>query len=115
MRTEDRPHLHVSRPLGQPRKPSENGHSSGTADTNGLDRSGQNARATARHALALLPRVLGLEAASHYLGVSVRTIQYLVEAGTLKRVRIPMPDGGDLRKLLLDRQDLDALVERGKE
>jgi hypothetical protein len=47
--------------------------------------------------------------------VSVRTIQYLVEAGTLKRVRIPMPDGGDLRKLLLDRQDLDALVERGKE
>jgi hypothetical protein len=35
--------------------------------------------------------------------------------GTLKRVRIPLPNGGELRKLLFDRADLDRLVEAWKE
>jgi hypothetical protein len=33
----------------------------------------------------------------------------------LRRVRIPLPDGRELRKLLFDREDLDRLIEAWKE
>jgi excisionase family DNA binding protein len=60
------------------------------------------------------PRLLDLPAAGRYLGVSPWTIRDLIANGTLARVRIPLPNGGELRKVLLDREDLDRLVTRWK-
>ena len=62
---------------------------------------------------ALPPRLLDLEGAATYLGVSPWTIRDLEAAGTLKRVSIPV-GGKDLRKLLFDRADLDRLIEAWK-
>jgi hypothetical protein len=63
--------------------------------------------------LRLPPRLLDLDAAAGYLGVSPWTVRDLEAAGTLKRVTIPV-GAKDLRKLLFDRADLDALIERWK-
>ena len=60
------------------------------------------------------PRLLDLGTTAAYLGVSPWTVRDLEAGGTLKRVRVPMVGGGDLRKLLFDRQDLDRLVEAWK-
>jgi hypothetical protein len=61
------------------------------------------------------PRLLSLRAAAVYLGVSERTARELDVAGVLRRVRIPLPGGGEMRKLLFDRADLDGLVETWKD
>ncbi len=61
------------------------------------------------------PRLLSLENTAIYLGVSPWTVRDLEAAGVLPGVRIPLPNGGDLRKLLFDREDLDKLVERWKD
>lgn len=60
------------------------------------------------------PRLLDLESSARYLGVSPWTVRDLVANGTLVRVRIPLPGGDDLRKVLLDREELDRLVARWK-
>ena len=60
------------------------------------------------------PRLLDLGTTAAYLGVSSWTVRDLEAAGTLQRVRVPVAGGGDLRKLLFDRQDLDRLVEAWK-
>ena len=62
----------------------------------------------------LCPRLLDLGATAAYLGVSPWTVRDLAAAGTLKRVRVPVAGGGDLRKLLFDRHDLDSFVEAWK-
>lgn len=65
---------------------------------------------------AIDPRLLGLEASAVYLGqVSTWTVRDLEAAGVLKRVRIPLPNGGELRKVLFDRADLDRLIDSWKE
>ena len=64
--------------------------------------------------VSCLPRLLDLGATAAYLGVSSWTVRDLEAAGTLSRVRVPVAGGGDLRKLLFDRQDLDRLVEAWK-
>jgi excisionase family DNA binding protein len=58
-------------------------------------------------------RLLDVDAAAAYLGVSPWTVRDLEAAGTLKRVRVPLR-GGELRKLLFDRADLDRLIEAWK-
>lgn len=60
-------------------------------------------------------RLLDLPAAARYLTLSTWTLRDLISSGTIRRVRIPLPNGGELRKVLLDREDLDALVSRWKE
>jgi excisionase family DNA binding protein len=55
-----------------------------------------------------------LETAARYLGVSTWTLQDIVEAGGLRLVHLPMPGGRPLRKMLVDLQDLDALIARSK-
>jgi hypothetical protein len=60
-------------------------------------------------------RLLDLEAAAAYLGVSPWTIRDLEAAGVMRRVRVPLPDGRDLRKLLFDKADLDRLIELWKD
>jgi excisionase family DNA binding protein len=61
------------------------------------------------------PRLLDVHAAARYLGVSAWTIRDLLAAGELARVTIPGPGGRDLRRVLVDRVDVDRLVERWKE
>jgi hypothetical protein len=43
------------------------------------------------------------------------TIRDLEAAGVLLRVRVPLPQGGELRKLLFDKADLDRLIIAWKE
>jgi hypothetical protein len=61
------------------------------------------------------PRLLDIAGAAAYLGgISPWTIRDLIANGTLKRVRVPLPNGGELRRVLLDREDLDRLVTSWK-
>jgi excisionase family DNA binding protein len=55
------------------------------------------------------PRLLDVEAAAGYLGVSAWTVRDLVERGTLSRVALP-----GVRRLLFDRCDLDRLIESSR-
>jgi hypothetical protein len=63
---------------------------------------------------ALSPRLLDLAGTARYLGMSEWTVRGLEAAGVLRRVRIPLPNGGELRKLLFDRENLDKLVDSWK-
>ncbi len=63
---------------------------------------------------ALLSRLLDLEQAARYLGVSSWTVRDLEASGVIPRVAIPLPNGRQLRKLLFDRTDLDRLIESWK-
>lgn len=64
------------------------------------------------------PRLLGLEQAAAYLSLSVWTVREYLAAGVLSRVELPSAtDGvtkGTTRRVLLDRVDLDRLVEASK-
>jgi hypothetical protein len=64
---------------------------------------------------APVARLLDLDGAAAYLAVSGWTVRDLEAAGVLRRVRVPLPKGGELRKLLFDRADLDHLIEAWKE
>lgn len=63
----------------------------------------------------VLPRLLDVPGSAGYLACSPWTIRDLEAAGVLKRVRIPLPNGGELRRVLFDRQDLDALIRTWKD
>jgi len=63
----------------------------------------------------VMPRLLDLHVAATYLGISEWTLRDLEAAGTLRRIRIPLPNAGELRKLLFDRTDLDRLIEAWKD
>jgi hypothetical protein len=56
------------------------------------------------------PRLLNLEDTAAYLSVSQWTVRELEWAGVLSRVRVPLPGGKELRKLLFDKVDLDRLI-----
>jgi hypothetical protein len=43
------------------------------------------------------------------------SFRQLVYAGLVKRVRVPAPGQGEVRRLLVDRADLDALIEQWKD
>lgn len=62
----------------------------------------------------LAPRLLDVTGAALYLGVADDTIRDLDSRGVLKRVRLPGPGASDLRRVLFDRHDLDALIEQSK-
>lgn len=65
--------------------------------------------------IAISPRLLSLAAAAAYLSLSPWTIRDLEAKGVLPRVRVPLPQGGELRKLLFDKADLDRLIGGWKE
>jgi hypothetical protein len=52
-----------------------------------------------------VPRLLGLEATAHYLGVSIWTVCDLEASGQLPRVQVP-----GVRRLLFDRESLDQRI-----
>jgi hypothetical protein len=104
---------------GRPRK-AGSGHSKGTAApgtrvNGGLEGGALASPASAPAVLPILPRLLDLRATALYLSVSGWTVRDIEAAGTLRRVRLPLAHGGELRKLLFDRQDLDRLIEAWKD
>jgi hypothetical protein len=60
-------------------------------------------------------RLFGLQDAATYLGLSPWTVRELEAKGVLPRVRVPLPGGGELRKLFFDKADLDRLIEGWKD
>jgi hypothetical protein len=54
-------------------------------------------------------RLLGLAAAADYIDATEQTIRRLIARGVLHPVQIPT-----LRRVLIDRQDLDRLIDAGK-
>src|SRR5262245_4023655 len=84
------------------------GHVSGTSHPESRMNSGSQKGALAYQAVVPVPpRLLELDDAAAYLGVSPWTVRALEAAGTLRRVCIPTEGGRDLRKLLYDRDELD--------
>ena len=97
---------------GRPRK-LQSGHDGGTSDAASRVTSGLEASGLAQG--ASVPRLLDLRATANYLGVSEWTVRDLDAAGVLHRVRVPLPNEGELRKLLFDRIDLDRLIDAWKQ
>lgn len=65
---------------------------------------------TARHfATPLLPRGLSITAASAYSGIPARRLWALIAEGRLRAIRLP-----GMRRVLLDREDLDQLLDAHK-
>jgi hypothetical protein len=64
---------------------------------------------------AVTARLLDLDGSAVYLSISPWTVRGLDAAGVLKRVRVPLPNGGELRKVLFDREDLDRLIAAWKD
>ncbi len=104
---------------GRPRKllPSpDEGHNAGTATQEPRDSRVDQGGALATQAVApVAPRLLDLHATARYLTVSKWTVRDLEAAGTITRVRIPLPNDGELNKLLFDRLELDRRIETWKD
>ncbi len=105
--------------VARPEKPGQdpapvpsNGHSTGTAAPRTLARQGRERRAPD----GISGRCLSLRGAARYLGISPRTLRYMLENGTLRRVCPPSPygNGEPVRRILIDRADLDELISRWK-
>jgi len=91
----------------------KSGHSTGTPTLQTTEKTVDVKTAKDRQssALAFTPRLLDLKASAHYLSIGVWTIRELVWAGKLPTVKVPRANGdGDLDKILLDRNDLDAFI-----
>ncbi|MFB3073897.1 MAG: helix-turn-helix domain-containing protein [Candidatus Methylomirabilales bacterium] len=100
---------------GKPGRPRKDGHILGIAPAE--DGVGKGQRWSALALRTIVPRLMSLGQAALYLGVSPWTVRELASKkdGVLKRVRIPLANGGELRNLLFDREDLDRLIEAWKE
>jgi len=69
------------------------------------------------------PRLLDREAAAAYLSISVDTVDRLLQSGALHVVRLPVQRDrktglgvrGTTRRILLDRHELDSLVDQCRE
>jgi hypothetical protein len=75
--------------------------------------------AAPRQAGVLLPRLLTVEGACTYLSLKEDTVLELLQAGIFRRVTVPAPvtakrRGGAIRKVLLDREEIDVLIARWK-
>ena len=65
--------------------------------------------------LSQWPRLLDIRSAAAYLSVSTRTIEQWIADEILRPVQMPgMGRTLKLRRVLMDRQDLDELIERQK-
>jgi hypothetical protein len=55
-------------------------------------------------------------ALARYLGgLSRWTVKEMVASGILRRVQVPLPSGEDMRRVLIDREQLDRLVDQWRE
>ncbi len=107
------------RPRGRPRKAATapgNGHSPGTTSAGSETEHTRNGAAPGFVVVdPLTPRLLNLHSTAAYLGLSQWTVRDLEAGGLLQRIRIPLPNQGELRKLVFDRMDLDRLIQTWKE
>ena len=101
------PHDPLPHRPGRPKK-ADAGHTEGTTAGRGAERG-------TVIPLPVAPRSLDLGAAATYLGVSPWTVRDLEAASVLPRVRVPLPGGRELRKLLFDTADLDRHIDAWKE
>ena len=100
--------------MGIFRKP-DYGHSPGTVTMEPRTQSGAGDGAQVQMTVVpVSPRLLDLHVSAGYLGLSEWTVRTLEQQGILKRVRIPLPNHGEVRKLLFDRADLDQLIATWK-
>jgi hypothetical protein len=73
--------------------------------------------------VGLEPRLLDRDAAAAYLSISVDTVDRLLQSGALHVVRLPVQRDrktglgvrGITRRILVDRYELDSLVDRCRE
>ena len=94
----------------------EFGHTPGTVTQEPRASGGSHDSAAVTTTVApVSPRLLDLHVSAGYLGLSEWTVRTLEQQGILKRVRIPLPNHGELRKLLFDRADLDRLIDGWKD
>ena len=74
------------------------------------------AAANAAGCTPISPRLLDIRACAVYLGnISEWTVRDLIASGALKRVVLPGTNGRDLRRVLVDREDCDRLIEATRE
>ena len=57
-------------------------------------------------------RLMGANEAAKYLGLSYWTLRDLIWSGAIPLVQLPNKKGGSLRRILVDKADLDKLIER---
>jgi hypothetical protein len=98
------------------------GHTAGIPAPATRETSGAEARAPAREAdahpdrvFAFAPRLLDVESCAFYLGVSSWVIRTWISVGVLRKVELPGVVGDPvavLRRVLIDREDVDRLVTR---
>ena len=94
----------------------ESGHNEGTGGSKASIKRAAFPSPLAIQAIAPIPpRLLDLPDTAAYLGVSEWTVRDLESAGVLPRVRVPLPNHKELRKILFDVQDLDRLIDTWKE
>jgi hypothetical protein len=96
---------------GRPRSTRDTGHVPVTSSPRTRANSGLAAGAQDRE--SCVPRLLGVGQAAVYLSLSPWTIRDLVASGQLRPVRLNVA-GRELRRLLLDRQDLDHIADAGR-
>jgi hypothetical protein len=104
--------VQMSSKPGRPKKVKSK-HITSIADAQVYGREGLQTTVLAQ--VAISPRLFNLDAAAAYLSISPWTIRDLEAAGVLPRVRVPLPKGGELRKLLFDKADLDRLIGAWKD
>ncbi len=111
------------RPHGRPRKAATaltNRQATGTTSLeNQTDNTASKAAQGSFAVVPVPPRLLNLLNAARYLDVSIWSLREWVALGIVPRIRVPLPNtekrrGGEMRKVLLDRADLDKLVESWK-
>ena len=61
------------------------------------------------------PRLVSIQGAAEYLGVSYWAIRGMLDNGSLKRVRLPGGKAGDVRRVLVDIEDLKRMVDAMKD
>lgn len=57
------------------------------------------------------PRLMSLDVAAAYLSLGYWTVRQAVQAGRIPVVEWPGEDGEPIRRVLLDREDLDRFVD----
>jgi len=93
----------------------ESGHISGTPMQGTQSRRGDDDSAAVQETVVpVTPWLLDLRVSAGYLGLSEWTVRTLEQQGILKRVRVPLANQGEIRKLLFDKRDLDFLVDSWK-
>ena len=61
------------------------------------------------------PQLIDTKTAAALLGISVWTVRRLIDSGALPTVKIPATQGRDVRRILIDRTDIERVVQTWKQ